>query len=52
MYVLCAGYHSSTAKDGICIELSVTGAVKKEDGGDAGKAGTRVAREVRSSRQR
>lgn len=47
MYVLCAGYEDTSRDGGVCIELSVTGTVKSEDDGDAVKAGTRVAREVR-----
>lgn len=46
MFVLCAGYERSPPGSGICIELSVTGMVKAEDGGDGQKAGARVAREV------
>lgn len=45
--MLCAGYESTTPGEGVCIELSATGVVKAEDGGDGGKAGARVALEVR-----
>lgn len=46
MFVLCAGYEASPPGSGVCIELSVTGMVRTEDGGDGQKAGARVAREV------
>lgn len=47
MYVLCAGYEASTPGEGVCMELCVTGTVRPEDGGDGGRAGARVANEVR-----
>ena len=49
MFVLCAGYEASPPGSGVCIELSVTGMVKAEDGGDGQKAGARVARDVREA---